>query len=188
MNVKTALVILADGFEEIEALGTADVLRRLKIRVLLTGLHSLSVTGSHHIKVTADATFDFVPFASSSAIILPGGLPGTTNLLESEELAERIRYFYSSGKVVAAICAAGTVLKHAGIAENKRLAGYPGSEDLANAPGFQFTGAMVERDGNIITGKAPGATFLFAAEIGRALGCSEDQIRDTLNGMFVPSV
>ena len=188
MNVKTALIVLADGFEEVEALGTADVLRRLKIRVLLTGLHSLTVTGSHHIKVTADATFDFVPFASSSAIILPGGLPGTVNLMESEELAEKLRYFHDSGKIVAAICAAGTVLKHAGIAENRRLAGYPGSEELAAAPGFQFTGAMVERDGNIITGKAPGATFLFAAEIGRALGCSEEQVRDTLNGMFVPSV
>ena len=188
MNVKTALIILADGFEEIEALGTADVLRRLKIRVILTGLNSLSVTGSHHMKITADATFDSVPFASSAAIILPGGLPGTVNLMESDALAEKLRDFASMNKVVGAICAAGNVLKRAGIAEGKRLAGYPGSEELAGAPGFQFTGAMVERDGNIITGKAPGATFLFAAEIGRALGCSEDQIRDTLNGMFVPSV
>ena len=188
MNVKTVLIVLADGFEEIEALGTADVLRRLKIRVILTGLNGLSVTGSHHMKITADATFDSVPFASSAAIILPGGLPGTVNLMESEALAERLREFASMNKIVAAICAAGTVLKHAGIAENKRLAGYPGSEELARTPGFQFTGAMVERDGNIITGKAPGATFLFAAEIARALGCSDEQVRDTLNGMFVPSV
>lgn len=188
MNVTTALIILADGFEEIEALGTADVLRRLKIRVILTGLNGLSVTGSHHMKITADATFDSVPFASSAAIILPGGLPGTVNLMESEALAGRLREFASMNKVVGAICAAGNVLKRAGIAEGKRLAGYPGSEDLAGVPGFQFTGALVEHDGNIVTGKAPGATFLFAAEIGRALGCSEEQVRDTLNGMFVPSV
>lgn len=183
MNVKTSLLILADGFEEIEALGTADVLRRLGLRVRLVGLSGRHVTGSHHITVETEVTFEEASFSSADALILPGGMPGAANLLASEPLKQQIGLFTESGKIVAAICAAPAVLKAAGVAEGRRITGYPGCEKLAGG-GFSFSEAMVERDGNIITGKGPGATFLFAAEIARALGCTAEETDQVLKSMF----
>lgn len=183
MNVKTSLLILADGFEEIEALGTADVLRRLGRRVLLVGLCGRRVKGSHHITVEADLAFEEASFSSADALILPGGMPGAANLLASEPLKHQIRLFAESGRIVAAICAAPAVLKASGAVEGRRITGYPGCEGLAGG-GFEFSGEMVEHDGNIITGKGPGATFLFAAEIARALGCSDGETERVLDSMF----
>ena len=185
MNVKTALLVLAEGFEEVEALGTADVLRRLKIRVLLAGLGGLSIRGSHHITVTADVEFASAPFATSSAIILPGGMPGALHLRDDPELPERLREFDRAGKILAAICAAPAVLKAAGVAEGRRITGYPGCESLAGTEPFSFSGNLVEHDGNIITGKGPGAVFAFAAEIARAFQTPEEEIRSVLDGMFI---
>ncbi len=184
MNRKTALLLLAPGFEEIEALATADVLRRLNCRVLLTGVDSLTVRGSHHISVTAETLLADAPAAD--AVILPGGLPGSTNLRDSQAVTALLKQYKAEGKYIAAICAAPTVLKHAGIAENTVMTGYPGCEPLAGSDDLHFTGAMTECDGTIITGKGPGASFLFAAEIARKVfGVPEQEIENVLDGMFV---
>lgn len=184
MEIKTAYIILADGFEEIEALGTMDVLRRLHVFVHSVGLDSKTVRGSHHILVEADETFATAKFDEAFAIILPGGLPGATNLRDSARLRDILRKFNTQGKLLCAICAAPTVLAAAGIASGHTVTGYPGCEELAGVP-VKFTGAMVEHDGNLITAKGPGATFLFAAEIARAFGVAEPQIQQVLEGMFV---
>ena len=183
MEIKTAYVILADGFEEIEALGTIDVLRRMHCFVHSVGLESKTVRGSHHIFVEADETFDKAKFDEAFAIILPGGLPGATNLRDSKPLRDLLQKFAKQGKFLCAICAAPTVLATAGVIGGRTVTGYPGCEGLAGVP-VQFTGRMVERDGNVITAKGPGATFLFAAEIARAFGVAEPQIQQTLEGMF----
>ena len=184
MEIKTAYIILADGFEEIEALGTIDVLRRLHCFVHSVGLESKTVRGSHHIIVEADDSFDTAKFDDAFAIILPGGLPGATNLRDSAKLRAIIQKFNAQGKLLCAICAAPTVLVSAGVAKGRTVTGYPGCEDLATEPA-RFTGAMVEHDGNLITAKGPGATFLFAAEIARSFGVAEKDIQQVLAGMFV---
>ena len=183
MEIKTAYVILADGFEEIEALGTMDVLRRMHCFVHSVGLDSKTVRGSHHIFVEADETMDTAKFDDAFAIILPGGLPGATNLRDSAALREILKKHNAKGKLLCAICAAPSVLAAAGIAGGHTITGYPGCEKLSAVP-CSFTGKMVEHDGNLITAKGPGATFLFAAEIARAFGVAESEIAQVLEGMF----
>ena len=186
MNKTTALLILAPGFEEIEALATADILRRLNCRVLLCGLDDITVRGSHHITVTADTTFDEAPIDSASVIILPGGLPGATNLRDSEKLIPVLRQYHLSGKYLAAICAAPIVFKFAGIADGAVMTGYPGCEPLSGAEDLEFTGKMVECDNGLITGKGPGATPYFAAAIAQyVFDVKDDEITKTLTGMFI---
>ena len=117
---KTAIFI-AEGFEEIEALTVVDLLRRAKIDIRMISVSdSLSVTGSHGITVQCDAFFDSVDFAELEMIILPGGLPGTTNLEAFGPLMEQIREFDRTGKYISAICAAPGILGRMGILKGRR--------------------------------------------------------------------
>lgn len=155
--MKKALIFLVDGFEEIEALATVDVLRRGKV-----GIHTVSVTGkkevtgSHHMQVTADVLFEHADF-NVDLLILPGG---TTALNEHEELKKKIVEFAATGKDVAAICAAPMVLGGLGLLNGKRATAYPGFEKYLT--GATCTGEAVVVDGNIITGRGPGLTLPFA--------------------------
>lgn len=180
--MKQVLMILADGFEEIEAVGTADVLRRSGLDVTLAGLAGLSVTGSHHIRIIADKILAEVKPENFDAIVLPGGMPGSNNLRESEAVLSAVRTVYNKGGVVAAICAAPIVLARAGVINGKNITAYPGFEE--NFTAAKYTGEMTVVDGQIITGKGPGATIEFAAKVATALGCSE-QVSKVLAGMFV---
>jgi len=179
------LLILADGFEEIEALGTADILRRLKFEVVLAGLTARNVTASHGVRVTADALLAEIDPAEFAAAVLPGGLPGATNLRADDRVRDLLRSFHSAGKVTAAICAAPIVLARAGLLDNCRFTMYP-AEGL-----FQYLGAglrplpdLAVTDGTVVTGKGPGATPAFAAAIARALGLAEKTIAAELAAMF----
>ena len=100
---KKIMLLLAPGFEEIEALGTCDVLRRLKFDVVLTSLSGKEVAGAHGMRVAADAELAQLDKNSFDAVVFPGGMPGAVNLLAVKGLA---REFFAAGKVVAAICAA----------------------------------------------------------------------------------
>ncbi len=184
MKEKAVWIVLADGFEETEAIVPADVLRRLKIPVILTGLKKKEVRGSHGIVIKADCVLEEAPFDDCAAIVLPGGLPGAVHLRDSADLVERLVKASENGKIVAAICAAPIVLERAGLtAGGRRITGYPGSENMA--PGLAYTGKDTERDGNLVTGKAPGAAFVFAAEIAVALGRSRSEVEDLYREMFV---
>ena len=179
------LLILADGFEEIEALGTADILRRLKFEVVLAGLNSRSVTASHGVKVTADALFAELDPAAFAAVVLPGGLPGATNLLADARVRALLRRFRDAGKVTAAICAAPIVLDHAGLLDDRKFTMYP-AEGLFRylAPGHRPLAELAVTDGTVVTGKGPGATPRFAAAIAGALGMDEKTIAAELSAMF----
>ena len=96
-----------------------------------------------------------------------------------------VREAVAKGKIAAAICAAPIALHEFGVLDGKTVTGYPGSEKLSTRPGLTYTGKLVEHDGNIITGKAPGATPFFAAEIARALGVNAATVQGVLNGMFI---
>ncbi len=183
MKKHSVIIVLADGFEETEAVGTADVLKRVGFSVQLAGLESLTVKSSAGTRILADLLFQDVDWESADALVLPGGLPGATNLRDSQSVTEALKAMHRAGKVVAAICAAPIVLERAGLSEGKRMTGYPGTnQDL---PKLVYTGSRTECDGKIVTGKGPGVSFEFGARIAAALGADPGKINAVLDGMFV---
>ena len=125
--MKSAFVFLATGFEETEAIGTVDVLRRAGIQaatVSITG--SKLVTGSHQVTIEADYLLEEAPLANGAALILPGGLPGATNLNACVPLKEALLQQYRDGGIVAAICAAPLVLGGLGLLKGRKATCYPG--------------------------------------------------------------
>ncbi|MDP3980876.1 MAG: DJ-1/PfpI family protein [Chlamydiota bacterium] len=166
---KTALIILAEGFEEIEAVSIIDTLRRGEIRVIIAGLSQVWVTGAHEIKIQADILLEKFD-GSADAIILPGGLPGAENLAQSQDVIKLVMDFYEKDKIVSAICAApALVLGKTGILKGKRATCYPGFEkQLGEEVHFDPDQSVVE-DGNILTSKGPGTALSFALSLVRKI-------------------
>lgn len=153
-------VFLANGFEEVEAITPVDIMRRAGLDVRTVSIYdSPMVTGAHKVPIQADMVFCQVDFSQVDLIVLPGGLPGSTNLDACEPLCQAIKKHTEGGKPVAAICAAPLVLGHLGLLVGRKATCYPGVEP--ELTGATCTGAMVEVDGNIITGKGPAAAFEF---------------------------
>lgn len=176
------VMVLAPGFEEAEAVMTADVLRRMGFDLVLAGLNNLEVIGAHDIKIVADAELAELNALDFRAVVLPGGMPGAMNLRDSDELMKFTCAVYADGGVAAAICAAPIALARFGLIDGKTITTYPGFEDYLN--GNVPTGRMTERDGRIVSGKGPGAAFAFAGRIAEALG-EGDKIAKIFEGMFV---
>ena len=183
MNRKQAVILLADGFEELEAVGTGDVLKRLGIAVRFAGVNSETVTSSAGVALHADLLLADVDWNAADAVVLPGGLPGAEHLRNSSAVMEALQKMYGAGKVVAAICAAPIALERAGLVRGRTVTGYPGTN--AGLADLVYTGKRTERDGNLVTGKGPGATFEFAARIAEALGVPQEDIDRVFDGMFV---
>lgn len=162
--MKKVALFLANGFEEIEALATVDVLRRAQIPVQTVSITSdRVVTGAHDIPVTADTTFNEADFSDVEVLVLPGGMPGAKHLNEHEGLKALIKEFNARGKTISAICAAPMVLGGLGLLDGKRATCYPGFEP--ELIGAQTTGESVVVDGNITTGRGPGLVFDFALRL-----------------------
>lgn len=176
--MKKALVFLAEGFEEMEAVTPLDLLRRAGIDAKFVSLAgTLAVTGSHGVTYLADMLFDEKVASEADMLILPGGLPGAQNLQDNEALGKLLLKFHEEGKFVCAICAAPMVLGHLGILQGKKATIYPGMED--RLIGATPVADKVCRDGNVITGKGPGAAMTFAITLVEALAGKEvaDKLR-----------
>jgi 4-methyl-5(b-hydroxyethyl)-thiazole monophosphate biosynthesis len=158
---KTALIVLADGFEEIEAVTPIDLLRRAGITVIVAGLSTLEVRGSHGITVRAETLLGRIS-SLPDALVLPGG-PGHKSLLQSAAVLEFVNKTFSAGKLCAAICAAPVVFGRAGILANKRATCFTGEEDKLG--GAIFVEDNVVADGNIITSRGAGTAVPFSLEI-----------------------
>lgn len=162
--MKRVSVILADGFEEIEALTVVDLLRRAKIYVdTVSVTDDYIVHGAHGINVQTEDLFDEVNFVEFDMIVLPGGMPGTVNLEEHNGVRRVVKDFAEEGKFVAAICAAPTILGNLGLLKGKRITCYPAME--MKIQGAVLTGAPAAVDGNIITGRGAGTAIDFALKI-----------------------
>ena len=162
--MKKANIYLAEGFEEIEALTVADVLRRAGVDVNIIAVSDVvEVKGAHNITVIADKTFDEIDNKSADILILPGGMPGTTNLEKHEGLKSLIKEFYKEEKYIAAICAAPSILGKMGLLESSMATCYPGFEK--DLHGAIHSDDLVIRHKNIITSKGPGTAMLFALEL-----------------------
>lgn len=166
--MKTACILLAEGFEEVEALTPADYLRRAGIEVTLVGIASKIVRGSHGITVQADAGSEALQ-REYDAVVLPGGMPGARNLAESAAVRACIERHHRDGKLIAAICAAPAVVLHGAcdLLKGKKFTGYPGSEDSVR--GAIFVSERVVIDGALITSRGPGTAGEFSIAIIAAL-------------------
>ena len=153
-------VLLAEGFEEAEALVPADLLRRAGGEVLLVSVSGEElVTGAHGIAVKTDITLDRLDRTSLNCILLPGGLKGTEHLYESFAVRSLIQYAASEGIYIAAICAAPSILGKMGLLEGRRYACYPGFEK--EIPDGIRTGKKVEHDDTFVTAEGMGVSFDF---------------------------
>ncbi|MCF0189708.1 MAG: DJ-1/PfpI family protein [Marinilabiliaceae bacterium] len=171
---KKILVLLADGFEETEALSPTDVLRRSapnEVTLVSIKPNDASVTSSHKITIIADSTIDQISASEYDAVILPGGMPGTLNLNSSQAVLDIVQQAYSEGKIVAAICAAPMILGGLGILADRKATCFPGFEQYLT--GATHIRQHVVRDGNVITGVGAGASILFGLEILKALDGEE---------------
>ncbi len=154
-------VLLANGFEEIEALGFVDILRRADIDVFTVSVNEdKSATGSHNITVTADIKVNDIVKESMSAVVLPGGMPGTLNLQSDKRVIELIKYAVDNEKYVGAICAAPMVLGELGLLQGRKATCYPGFENKLS--GAEATGEKVVIDGQFITSRGAGTMQNFA--------------------------
>lgn len=155
-----ALVPLADGFEEIEAVSIIDVLRRGGVEVVSASVHDRrEVNGAHGIVMNADRLLGDVIDEEYDVIVLPGGGEGTANLKACAELIERLRRQRMERRFLAAVCAAPTVLVEAGVLGNEHVTCYPTCQMELDRP---WRNAPVVADGLVITGQAPGSALLFA--------------------------
>lgn len=161
-------VMLADGFEEVEALAPVDVLRRAGVQVQTVGVTGQTVAGSHGVLVQADCTPAGVQLDTAEMIVLPGGLQGTKNLYASEFVREAVQYCLGHDKYVAAICAAPSViLGGMGLLQGKAATCYPGMEQGMTGADAQDKPCCI--DGKIITGRAMGASLTFGLKLCAAL-------------------
>ncbi len=183
MADKVAL-LLAPGFEEIEATGTIDVLRRAGLEVAVTGVESAdSVEGAHGLKYVPDCALSDISAEDLAAVVLPGGMPGATNLASNPAVIELLKTMDGQGRYVAAICAAPLALEEAGLLKGRRVTAYPAVQEKINPS--TYTGAPAEQDGRLITGKGPGAVFAFALKLVTAL-CGEAKASELQQAMVVP--
>ncbi len=181
--MKTIFVFLATGFEEIEALTPVDVLRRAGLDVqTVSVMNEQTVAGAHGVPVVADKMFAEINPEDAEMILLPGGLPGATNLDEHAGLSELIMKFAEAGKPLAAICAAPLVLGNRGLLQGKKATCYPGFETYLS--GAEYTANLVEVDGNVITGKGPGAAMEFAFAIVEKY-CGIAKVQELKQGMMI---
>lgn len=153
-----ALVFLAEGFEEMEAVIVIDVLRRAGVEVVTASLGAKVVKGAHSISIEADARLDAMDRLTFDAMILPGGQPGSNHLRDDSRVQTLIREQHASGRLVAAICAAPIALEAAGLLHGKLATSFPG----CGLPSAKYTDSRVAVDGDIITSRAPGTAFEFA--------------------------
>lgn len=178
---KKALLVLAEGFEEIEASAPMDILRRAEVELTVAGLFSREVAGAHDIKFVADKTLDEAG-EDYDAVVFPGGLPGAENLANSEKVKTLIKKLHQKGKIIAAICASPAfVLAPLGILKGKRVTGYPGTEGKF-AQDTQVSAEAVTVDGNIITAKGPAFALEFGLKIAELLAGKEkaDSVKSRL--------
>ena len=157
-------LFLASGFEEIESIVVIDILRRSNMEITIVSIEKqLEVTGSHHITIKTDVIFENVIFENIEWLILPGGMPGTTNLNKHEKLKEIIKKHYEKGGSIAAICAAPLILGAMNLLQGKSAICYPGYE--SHLKGALLSHEKVVDAGNIVTAKGAGVTIPFALKI-----------------------
>lgn len=163
--MKNALVILAEGFEELEAVTVMDLLVRANVEVTSAGLHIGPITASRQTLIVPSLTLDDVNPDQYDLIVLPGGLPGADHLAEDPRVISIVQAQIKRNKLVAAICAAPRVLVKAGVCQDKTICCYPGSLDHMDTSHIEITSDAVCTDLPLITSRGPGTAMDFALQL-----------------------
>lgn len=182
--MKTSYVFMADGFEEVEALTVVDVLRRAGMPVTTVSINPTSeVTGAHSVKVLTDAVIANCDMTDAEWLILPGGMPGASNLAACEPLTRQLLEQDKAGRGIAAICASPSVVfGPLGLVNGRKAVCYPGMEQ--GLKGAQVLASRVAVDGHVITGNGPASATAFAlAIVEQSLGA--DAAAEVAAGMLV---
>ena len=177
--MKNVCVLLADGFEEIEALTVSDVMRRANVTCDLVSIKEKQVKSSHGLIVEADKLFD--EDMEYDLVVIPGGIPGATNLRDDERIIKFIKKQNKEGKLIGAICAGPIVLGKAELTEGRSLTSYPGYED--ELPNCEYSEEPVVVDGNIITSRGPATAMAFSYKLLEKLGY-EHKVEGISSGML----
>lgn len=179
--MKHVYVFLADGFEEIEALTVVDVLRRAGVRVETISVSGNEIVqGAHWISVKADTVYEEAKFDSVDMLVLPGGMPGTTNLKKHKGLNELLRAYDKEEKWIAAICAAPSILGELGMLNGRKACCYPSFEE--KLAGAQVVEEPAVADGHIITGRGMGTAIPFALKLAEVLAGAQkaEQVKESI--------
>ena len=176
--MKRVACYLAPGFEETEALMTIDILRRANVFVDIISINEKQVLGAHQIEVVADKLWD-EQLINYDMIFLPGGQPGTNNLMADERVIENVQAYYEDGKLVAAICAAPLVLDKAGLLVGKKITSYPGVSE-GNFIQSDYVEDPVVVDGNIITSRGVATVAQFAWTLLKELGIDPTPYQESM--------
>ncbi len=169
--MKKTYLFLADGFEETEALATVDLLRRAGVKVEMVSINeTVAVKGAHDIEVAADKVLGQEDMSDAEMLILPGGMPGASNLAANAQVCELLTAQHERGGKIAAICAApAVVLAPLGIVDGYDATCYPGFEEGLSAGGAYTKHQRVVVDRDVITANGPSSVFPFALSIVEAL-------------------
>lgn len=173
--MKRILVLLAEGFEELEVVAPVDIWRRAGYEVVLASVHDHKLlTSTRGIKIEADVQLAQVLSGSFDALFLPGGREGVMNLALNTSVADLCRQFYhDASKLLVAICAAPVVLLRAGLLEDRQITSFPGvKEELIGNVGA-YVEELVVQDGNLLTSRAAGTSHLVGLEVVRTLSGAE---------------
>ena len=172
--MKKVAVLFHDGFEVLEALSVVDVMTRANVTCTMVGMDN--------IKVVMDCLCD-ENIETYDALVIPGGLPGATNLRDDKRVIDLVQKFNNANKIVAAICAGPIVLEKAGVIKDKKVTCFPGFEKELTSAIYQDT--LVYQDGNIITGRGPAASLAFSYCILEALGIDSSNIQEGMQYNFL---
>lgn len=185
--MKKAVVLLADGFEEIEALTVVDVLKRADVCCDMCSIkEDKEVNGAHNIKVKSDVSLNDIDSKYYDAIVIPGGMPGSTNLRDDQKVIDLVKSFNDDYKIVAAICAGPIVLGKAKLLKGKKATSYPGFEK--ELEGSMYKEDLVVQDGNIITSRGPAVAIYFALKILENLVTDKEKVLEVKKGMLLDLV
>ena len=185
MTKKVALFI-ENGSEELEFIAPLDIMRRANLEVdLISANNEDFITSSHNVKILADKKIEEVNNSLDyDAIVIPGGMPGSTLLRDNKKIIEFYQTMYNSGKLVAAICAAPIVLSAAVITDDKEVTSHPGFDKEINYKNYNSEKAVVI-DKNVITAQGPAVAILFGYEIVNYL-LQDNTAEDVKKAMLVP--
>lgn len=177
-----ALILLAPGFEEIEAMAVIDILKRANVDVVSAGIQPGVIISSHGVKIVPDIYIDMAKADGFDMLILPGGMPGTTNLNNDARVKVLILDFYNTDKYIGAICAAPYVLSEAGILQDKSATSYPSMQSNLKAK-HVIQDQKVVQDGKIITSQGPATAIDFALALAVVLE-GNDKVQEIRTGIL----
>ena len=175
-------IILAEGFEEVEAVAPIDVLRRAGVEVLIAGLSKEPVPSARNVRIVPDLSVDELNPEELDMVILPGGSKGVENLKKDPRVEKLIKAMEEKGKYISAICAAPTALASFGVLEGKRATVYPALKENIK-PAILVEEKVVE-DKNVITSQGPGTALLFGLKLAEKL-VGKEKAREVAKAMLV---